>query len=108
MRTGILYIVEMFLAASALLVSCRRPDVPEPDPEPVVPEGAVDMGIVLTREDGTTYKLYWAETNLSENGLCQKPEDLGDYFAWGETQPYYTADHAQDNPCSSWKSGKSG
>ena len=47
------------------------------------------MGIVMTREDGSTYKLYWAETNLCESGLCQRPEDLGDYYAWEETQPYY-------------------
>ena len=108
MRTASLYIIGMLLSASALLVSCRRQDVPDPDPEPIVPEGAVDMGIVMTREDGTNYKLYWAESNLSENGLCPNPEDLGDYFAWGETQPYYTEGHAQDNPCGSWKNGKIG
>ena len=33
---------------------------------------------------------------------------MGDYFAWSETQPYYTAGHSQDNPCTSWKNGKSG
>ena len=108
MRKGFLHIVGMMMVASSLLVSCRRPDGPEPDPEPAVPDGAVDMGIVMTREDGTTYKLYWAESNLSENGLCPNPEDMGDYFAWSETQPYYTAGHSQDNPCTSWKNGKSG
>ena len=51
------------------------------------PEGAVDLGIVMTRGDGTTYKLYWAKTNLCKNGLCANPEDYGDYFAWGETEP---------------------
>lgn len=25
-----------------------------------IPEGAVDLGIEMTRGDGTTYKLYWA------------------------------------------------
>ena len=59
------------------------PDI-GPDVEPVIPEGAVDMGIVMTREDGSTYKLYWAETNLCESGLCQRPEDLGDYYAMWE------------------------
>ena len=34
------------LLVVALLVSCRRDD---PDVRPVVPEGAVDMGIVMTR-----------------------------------------------------------
>ena len=53
------------------------------------PVGAVDMGMVITREDGSTYSLYWAKSNLSESGLCAKPEDFGDYYAWGETAPYY-------------------
>ena len=66
------------LVAVALFVSCRSE---APDVRPVVPEGAVDMGIVMTREDGSTYKLYWAESNLCESGLCQRPEDLGDYYA---------------------------
>lgn len=50
------------------------------------PEGAVDLGIVMTRADGTTYRLYWAKSNLSDKGLCANPEDYGDYYAWGETQ----------------------
>lgn len=52
-----------------------------------VPAGAVDLGIVMTREDGTKYKLYWAKSNLSASGLCTNPEDYGDYYAWGETEP---------------------
>lgn len=50
------------------------------------PAGAVDLGIVITRADGTSYNLYWAESNLGENGLCAKPEDRGDYYAWGEIE----------------------
>ena len=46
---------------------------------------AVDLGVVITREDGTTYNLYWAKSNLSRSGLCANPEDYGDYYAWGET-----------------------
>ena len=42
------------------------------------PTGAVDMGI--TTADG--YKLYWATTNIG----ASKPEDYGDYYAWGETE----------------------
>ncbi len=52
-----------------------------------IPAGAVDLGIVMTREDGTTYKLYWATSNLCKDGLCSNPEDYGDYYAWGETEP---------------------
>ncbi|MBR4775414.1 MAG: hypothetical protein IK008_04900 [Bacteroidales bacterium] len=51
-----------------------------------VPAGAVDLGVVVTRVDGTSYKLYWAASNLSEDGLCPNPEDYGDYYAWGETK----------------------
>ena len=50
-------------------------------------EGAVDLGIMITRTDGTTYKLYWAKSNLSDKGLCTNQEDYGDYYAWGETKP---------------------
>ena len=54
--------------------------------ESTIPAGAVDLGIEMTRGDGTTYKLYWAQSNLSESGFCAKPEDYGDYYAWGETE----------------------
>ena len=54
--------------------------------ESTIPSGAVDLGIVMTRTDGTTYKLYWAKSNLSDKGLCTNPEDYGDYYAWGETE----------------------
>ncbi len=48
--------------------------------------------------------LKWATMNVG----ATTPEDYGDYFAWGETEPYYTAGHSQDSPCSSWKTGKTG
>lgn len=69
----------------------------------VIPDGAVDLGIVMTREDGTTYKLYWAKSNLSTSGLCANPEDYGDYYAWGETASYYSS----QDPLT-WKDGKTG
>ena len=105
MKHLIIYSASVILAAFTLLVSCKPED---PDIIPVLPEGAVDMGIVMTREDGTTYNLYWAESNLCESGLCKTPEDFGDYYAWGETLPYYVAGHSQDNPCTDWRSGKYG
>ena len=40
----------------------------------------------MTREDGTTYKLYWSKSNLGKEGLCPNPEDFGVYYAWGETE----------------------
>lgn len=39
--------IGILLVAIVLSVSCR------PDVEPVIPEGTVDMGIVMTREDGS-------------------------------------------------------
>ena len=62
----------------------------------VNPIDAVDMGFSKI--------VYWATSNLSGSGLCAKPEDYGDYYAWGETEPYYAEGHSQDNPCSSWRS----
>ena len=55
-------------------------------------EGAVDLGLPSG--------LKWASCNVGAN----VPEEYGDYFAWGETEPYYTKDHSQDSPCSSWRS----
>ena len=68
-----------------------------------IPEGAIDLGIVITRGDGTTYNLYWATSNLCEDGLCPNPEDYGDYYAWGETEPHYVKGHSQDWPCNDWR-----
>lgn len=43
------------------------------------PSGAVDLGI-RTREGKT---LYWASCNLG----AKSPEEIGDYYAWGEIEP---------------------
>lgn len=48
--------------------------------------------------------LKWATCNVG----ASKPEDYGDYFAWGETEPYYTEGHSQDDLCSNWKTNKTG
>ena len=44
----------------------------------------------------------WAGKNVG----ATVPEDYGDYFAWGETEPYYLPGHAYDNPCKDWRHGK--
>lgn len=62
------------------------------------PEGAIDMG--TTTAEGI--KFYWATVNLAATGLVGSQEEIGDYFAWGETQPYYTS----RNPLV-WREGKS-
>jgi hypothetical protein len=46
------------------------------------PEGAVDLGMVITREDGTWYNVYWGTCNIGATA----PEERGGYFAWGETE----------------------
>ena len=69
-----------------------------------IPKGAVDLGIMIAREDRSLYHLYWAECNVG----ADKPEEIGDYYAWGEVEPYYAEGHSQDNPCTHWREGKEG
>ena len=56
--------------------TCKVTVIPEPDPEPEM----VDLGL----------KVKWATFNLGS----KHPEDYGDYYAWGETEPKtdYTLD----------------
>ena len=82
----------LFLAALMMVVpvvSCKKDTKDKKDIERPkhVPEGAVDLGIVMTREDGTTYYLYWATCNICVDGFVSSPEVFGDYYAWGETAP---------------------
>ena len=58
-------------------------------PDNTIPE-AVDLGL--------TSGLKWATCNVGANA----PEEYGDYFAWGETEPYYSS----QDPLT-WKDGKS-
>lgn len=73
--------MKKYIFSAILLLFALAASAVEPTSDPV------DLGIVLTREDGTTYKLYWAQSNLSASGLCAHPEDFGNYYAWGETAP---------------------
>ena len=72
----------MYFLMMALMVvgavSCNKDDKSGKK----IPEDAVDLGIVLPRGDGTSYKLYWAKANLG----AAEPQDWGDYFAWGELE----------------------
>ena len=70
-------------------------ETPDPDPyDAGAPAQAVDLDLPSG--------IKWASYNIG----ASKPEEYGDYFAWGETKPYYTEGHAQDNPCTSWREGK--
>ena len=53
------------------------------------PAGAVDLGL----------SVHWATSNIG----ATKPEDYGDYYAWGEIDPYYSS----QGPLT-WKDGKTG
>ena len=55
------------------------------------PGTAVDLGLPSG--------LKWATCNVGANA----PEEYGDYFAWGETEPYYSS----QDPLT-WKDGKTG
>lgn len=63
------------------------------------PIGAVDLG--MTTSEG--YNLYWATCNVCETGFVSSPEEVGDYYAWGEVEPYYSS----QDPLT-WKDGKTG
>lgn len=87
-------LVYLFLAAVLALpvVSCNK------DPKPSGKrDSVVDIGLVITREDGTTYNLKFAACNLGASSIVE----IGDYYAWGETEPYY----ASLSPLT-WKEGK--
>ena len=44
----------------------------------------------------------WANMNLG----AISETDYGDYFAWGETVPYYQEGFSQESPCTHWIAGK--
>lgn len=45
----------------------------------------------------------WATFNVGATA----PEEYGDYFAWGETEPHYEAGYGQEQPNNHWKNGYS-
>ncbi|MBQ9548389.1 MAG: hypothetical protein IJV01_04425 [Bacteroidales bacterium] len=57
-------------------------------------EDVVDLGLSVK----------WRSWNMG----ATKPEEYGDYYAWGETEPNYMDGHSQDNPCINWRDGKTG
>ena len=48
----------------------------------------VDMGVFNI--GGKNYRLIFAKSNLTQNGLADDESDYGDYFAWGALEPWYT------------------
>ena len=58
----------------------------------------VDMGVFEI--NGKNYRLIFAKSNLTKDGLAASESDYGDYFAWGATEPWYYS------ATNTWKEGK--
>lgn len=70
----------------------------------------IDLGV-----DYEGRRIYVSSRNLgasadypATNSLKDWQTTWGDYYAFGETEPYYIPGHAYDNPCTDWKPGKTG
>ena len=63
------------------------------------PDNTADLGLPSGK--------YWATTNLTVNGLAEKETDLGDYYGWGELEPYYTSlkVNGEGDVTVTWKEG---
>ena len=59
----------------------------------------VDLGLTID-QGGKTYKVIFAKSNLTKDGLAANEYDYGDYFAWGATEPWY------HSATETWKQGK--
>ena len=60
----------------------------------------VDMGVFEI--NGKNYRLIFAKSNLTKEGLAANEYDYGDYFAWGATEPWYSS------ATQTWKNDKPG
>ena len=61
----------------------------------------VDMGVF--KINGKNYRLIFAKSNLTEDGLAANEYAYGDYFAWGATEPWYSSISGNTF---TWKPGK--
>lgn len=78
------------------------------NPRGIVSESQeVDMDITVNINN-ETYRVIFANTNLTKNGLALTPSEFGDYFAWGATEPWYTSYRVvvKDFVVGGWKEGK--
>ncbi len=64
----------------------------EPSVDPYNGHEYVDLGLSVK----------WATMNIG----ATTPEEYGDYFAWGETEPYYIINYAMDKDGGQWKADK--
>ena len=76
------------------LSTCNVSVIGTPEPPLLSESEAVDLGLSVK----------WAPFNVGATA----PEEYGDYFVWGETEPYYEPGYAQEDPQVHWKEGYSG
>ena len=61
----------------------------------------VDLGLTITIDE-KNYKVIFAKSNLTKDGLAANEYDYGDYFAWGATEPWYSEINNTSTNCSEW------
>ena len=73
----------------------------------------IDMGCEITLSGGDYKRVYWASRNLGASKDfpdadtdAARQATWGDYYAWGETEPYYTDGAYSASPV--WATGKTG
>ena len=64
----------------------------------------IDLGCDVT-EGGVTKRIYWSSRNIGATADTGEAS-YGDYYAWGETETYYEAGYARENPQNHWKTDK--
>ena len=93
LTTGRAYILKGTVASEGMGGSGEDIPIDDDDDDPL--HAYVDLGLPSG--------LLWATCNVG----AENPEDYGDYFAWGETEPYYTEGNARSMASGIWRSGKS-
>lgn len=68
----------------------------------------VDLGLTITQADGKKYRVIFAKSNLTTNGLAANESDYGDYYAWGAIEPWYSRITGTTVAEGDWKEGYTG
>ena len=86
---------EVFMKSTSKSIVIERSNLSKMSPMEVVGGATVPEAIDLGLPSG----LKWASFNLG----ASKPEEYGDYYAWGEVEPHYESGTQSDGPV--WKAG---
>ena len=64
----------------------------------------------LTVDLGLPSGILWAKSNLTKNGLPLDETSIGDFYGWGELEPYYSSItiNSESSVNYTWKSGYTG